>query len=439
LHIRKTPSHVVWRFSPAADGEGNFVIKTPFKTIFDKTVPLKTLQLYADSVAFTEKEKIVLSLNGQVLYDETVSQATTRPLEAPADFDWESEYGLYLKGKDLANQRKFVEAETYFQKCLQKNKHHVPALGELAQLKYRQGLEIDALNLTKIALSVNTYDRQAEALKAVKEILHHDPLNHLARFEENLLNNRFDFQQFITNELPHEDFIEMAIWYRKAGLRDEALTLLKYAPKQLMARLWDIYLMHEKAKNPVLPQKQLVELLQSDPAFVFPSRVEDLNMLNKLQALIGKGATWQLNYYYGTALWQLNRIQEAKAQFSLCGNTPTFAPFYLAKAQLFKDQNDSVAIALARAYALAPDDWRVVRALSDFYELNGQIAKALAINDKLALKPNLRSHETYIVGQQRANLLEKLGRDKACIDLMKSLTILPNEGARGAHDLGLKT
>ncbi|MFN4147054.1 MAG: DUF5107 domain-containing protein [Runella sp.] len=518
LHLYRTSTHLVWRFSPVSDMNGNFTIKTRTGTIFDGLVNLKTLQTYTDSIALT-KDKITVSLADMTLFDENSTEAAThRPLEAPVDFDWASEYGLYLKAKDLANQRKFDEAEVWFQKCLEKNKHHVPALGELAQLKYRRGLYVEALQLANTALSVNTYDplanytigligstpsakealavaalspqwraaaltelarmsikegtlnkaeytikqalehqptndhakllqvivlrktnRQAEALVKIKEILHQDPLNHLARFEENLINRQFDFHQYITNELPHEDFIEMALWYRRAGLYDEALTILNRSPRQVMCRLWEAYLKYEKEQimelNPLWPQKQFIDILASDASFVFPSRVEELDMFNTLRIRLDKNAPWQLYYYYGTLLWQMNRTREAQAQYLACGNRPDFAPFYLAKAALFKEEKNVVEDALQRAYNLAPDNWRVVRAWSNFYEQQNNVEKALEIINKFTQKSNLTYHETYIMGEQKAYLFEKVGQYKACIELLKTLHILPNEGARGAHDL----
>ena len=493
------------------------------RILYAKNVDLKPLQIFADTVSIADlKGKLVVKLGtGKILFQEQIRD-NLRPLFAPPDFDWNTEYGLFLKGKDLANQRKFAEAQEWFEKCLQKNKHNVPALGEMAQLHYRQGRYRAALEWANKALAVNTYDplanymrglaarklndwaaakdgfsvavlgtafratslvelakiavlendfgkaerlvnqaieqqptndhaqhlqmvvfrktnRQAEALKAAKTALNQNPLAHFARFEADLLLNKTELSGFITNELPHEDYLEMALWYREMGLYDEAIRLLKSAPNHPLCQLWAIDTQSGKAR--VLGEKEtnrLTEItaaLRKNPDFVFPSRAEDEKMLERLEAVFVENQTktpWQLAYYQGILFWQLNRLTEAKEKFGSCENQPDWMPFYLAKAQLFKAEKETVKESLENAYALAPANWRVVKQLSECYDQNEQPQKALELLEK---HKAVAAHEVYILGQQQALLLVKLKQYKKAIDLMKTLNILPNEGASGAHRL----
>jgi hypothetical protein len=44
-------------------------------------------------------------------------------------------------------------------------------------------------------------------------------------------------------------------------------------------------------------------------------------------------------------------------------------------------------------------------------------------------------HEKYIIGQQKAEILSGLKKYKECLELLKSLNMLPSEGAKGTHEL----
>jgi|GEM_PF-494181 len=488
--------------------------KTVYK--YQKFIQLVPLQTFTDSVQIPEKDLARISLGNRALSDNPPPKSWNgleRPLESPKDFDWSSEYGQFMQAKGLANQRKYVEAEVFFAKLLAKNKHHVPALGEMAQLAYRKALTKEAAQYARMALSVNTYDplanymlglaarkllessvakdafsvaalspqyraaaltelakmavaesdfekaetfvnqalahqstndharhlqvivlrktnRQAEALKRANALLQENPLDHLARAEKYLItNNEFsktEFKSLVRSELPHESFIEMALWYRDFNDNEAALSVLEVAPNNPMVKLWKSRI----SKN----WKEATEALAMSPRLVFPFRAEDTEVFGWLLDRESNASekSWQLHYYYGILLLQLNRPKEAQTQFLACADAPNYAPFYLAKAEIFKGNKAVVQQSLERAYALEPNNWRSVKALTDYYAENNLLQKALEINEKA---PRHAHHEGYILGQQKAQLLAKLGRYKECVDFMKTLNLLPNEGASGAHGL----
>jgi predicted Zn-dependent protease len=95
----------------------------------------------------------------------------SRPLEAPVDFDWDSVYGLWLKGKELLRQRFYAPAREALAACLIKDPHYVPALSDLALLRYRAMDYAGAFDLARRALAIDTYDPAANyyyGLAAVK-------------------------------------------------------------------------------------------------------------------------------------------------------------------------------------------------------------------------------------------------------------------------------
>ena len=517
-HISRRKGWLVFSISPAtalADTLTVAKIAQPNIRKYQKFIQLTPLQTFTDSVQILEKEQVQIYLGKKELGENLPSKSLNgleRPLEAPKDFDWNSEYGQFMQAKGLANQRKYAEAEAIFAKLLLRNKYHVPALGELAQLAERKGLHKEAAQYARTALSVNTYDplanyvlglaagkllennvakdafsvaalspsyraaaltelakmaiaekafekaetfvkqalahqptndharhlqvvilrktnRQTEALKQAEMLLEENPLDHLARAEQYLITktefDKNELKSLVRSELPHESFIEMALWYRAFQDDEAALAVLEVAPAHPMVKLWT-----SKISNNL---QQASEALLLSPRLVFPFRPEETEVFEWLLAT-PKTTTkpWQLHYYYGILLWQLNRPQEAQAQFLSCTDAPDYAPFYLAKAELFKGNKATTQQSLERAHALEPDNWRAVKALADFYSANNLTQKALEINEK-ALRTT--DHEGYILGQQKAQLLAKLGREKDCVEFLKTLNLLPNEGASGTHAL----
>jgi tetratricopeptide (TPR) repeat protein len=494
--------------------QDTLMIGADSKPLMIKVFNLRPLQVVRDSIRWTgDTEKLTIRLGNEIIADGQPT-ATRRPLEAPKDFDWNSEYGLYLHGKDLMNQRKYEEAVTYFKKVLEKNKYHVDALADLSEIyMFRKGHPAMTPELISRALSVNAYhpkanylrgfmtwddrasdalgvaamdpsyrspaltqlaikalrsknwskaalyvqqaieannhnadalqlemviarktEKNAKALKLSKQLIYEDPLNHFARFEQYLITkteeDKEQFRGLIRSELPHETFLEIAIWYYKLGLFDEGLQVLDLAPKEVMVLLWKGKFLSElnrwQEETSVIQEAGIMS-----PERVFPFRYEDTAVLPSFL----NSSNWKMEYYRHLYNWAFN-FMDVKYTFKSWGASPVsdYAPFYLAKAELFKDQKDTARKALEYAYKLEPHNWRVVKALSDFYAANGQLKKALEVNTNFD-KVEKPEHEVYILGQQRARLLLQSGRYKECIDLMKSLTVLPNEGASGAHAL----
>ena len=71
----------------------------------------------------------------------------SRPTAAPPGFDWNSLYGLYLKGKEEARQRAYAKAAEAFESCLKQDTNYLPALVEMAALANRRADPAAALGL----------------------------------------------------------------------------------------------------------------------------------------------------------------------------------------------------------------------------------------------------------------------------------------------------
>ena len=82
-------------------------------------------------------------------------------MQIPKNFDKESTYGLYLQGRDLYRFRKYNLAEEKIKASLSKDELFFPSLVEMMKLKiFRMDYDA-ACHYGKKALSIDTYDGEA--------------------------------------------------------------------------------------------------------------------------------------------------------------------------------------------------------------------------------------------------------------------------------------
>lgn len=129
------------------------------------SIPLNcgVLETWKDSIPLNKavaagRLKVVVGEDLLVYSEVPSDNITSRPKQLPADFDWNSVYGLYTQGEQWMNQKVLDKAEKFLLASLEKDPYFVPALTDLASLYYRQGRYDEALARCKTALSINTYD-----------------------------------------------------------------------------------------------------------------------------------------------------------------------------------------------------------------------------------------------------------------------------------------
>ena len=129
-----------------------------------------------------------------------------------------------------------------------------------------------------IAIAYRKKENPKQARQYLAQLLEIEPLNHLARFEHYLLKpvkkNLNNFQSMIRNELPHENYLEMALYYVKLGLNGEAAKLLKHSPEYPTSYYWLAYLLKDDA--PQESQEYLRSIANLSPFLVFPFREESI-------------------------------------------------------------------------------------------------------------------------------------------------------------------
>ncbi|MEO8568788.1 MAG: DUF5107 domain-containing protein [Ginsengibacter sp.] len=151
-------------FSPLQHIEDDLKITNGEDVIYSKKLNLETLQLFKDSIKLNNNNDSLVATLGdtKLRYDAAPSaNVLSRPVDTPADFDWNSSYGLYLQGKENMRQRDYIGAGEKLKAALQKDSNYLPALVDYAVLLYRNQNYMEALSMVKKALSIDTYDAAA--------------------------------------------------------------------------------------------------------------------------------------------------------------------------------------------------------------------------------------------------------------------------------------
>ncbi|HET7119202.1 MAG TPA: DUF5107 domain-containing protein, partial [Hanamia sp.] len=133
------------------------------KLILNMPVSLKPLQSFQQNISLNDDEVIIkITIAGtEVKLNDSAAKILDRPLEPYKNFDWNTAYGFYLKGKYESDTRHYALAENNIRESLAKEPGFIPALDEMAFLQYRKMNYDSAYYFARTALSVNTYDPAA--------------------------------------------------------------------------------------------------------------------------------------------------------------------------------------------------------------------------------------------------------------------------------------
>jgi tetratricopeptide (TPR) repeat protein len=306
---------------------------------------------------------------------------------------------------------------------------------ELAEEYLHRSLDYDAYNIRTYQLLATTYRLAKEPEKAgetVQKILEIDPLNHLARFEEYLLDPRpatlDHFKSMIRNEFPHETYLEIAAYYADLRLDGDALRVLETAPDQATIRYWQAYLLRKK--SPQQSREALEKAADLSPYLVFPFREESIPVFQWAARALPRN--WKATYYLGLIYWGMGRQEDALKMFEVCGERPDYAPVYVSRAFLEKDANPQKALVdYEKALSVGKDDWKNWYRLANYYRDRGMPEKVFETASGAAQQ--FPKDDMVKVLLARADLNND--RYEECNSVMANATIIPHEGQRDIRDL----
>ena len=284
-------------------------------------------------------------------------------------------------------------------------------------------LDYDRNNFNALQVLAVLYRKSGETVladKFIQTLSTLDPLSHFADFERYLLHNSPEnlarFTSSITNELPYQTYLELCMIYYGYGMKNDALAVLDKSPAHPLVTVWKAYL------------KDDVSLLDSvasaSPAFVFPYRTETVSAL---KWALSKNSNWKFKYYLALNYLAVMQDAEAIKLFEACGQEPDFAPFYLTRARLLKSKDEKSELSdLQTAKKLAPDDWRTLHRLIDYYNERQNYQMTLSLSTE-AIKKHKDNPD---IGVQYAIALINNGQYAKSLKTLENMNILPSEGAR---------
>jgi tetratricopeptide (TPR) repeat protein len=321
---------------------------------------------------------------------------------------------------------------------------------QLAEIVALEGNYPRALDYAEKALDSNRYNSTAceimaaasrklgqpdAARRTLDRLLEFDPLDHLGRFERYLLEptaaRLSEFKSMIRNELPQENYLEMALFYVGIGFRAEAVELLKNAPPHPEVYAWLAYLLKDSA--PAESLTWLDKALGISPLLVFPFREESIPVFEWAAAT--RPADWKPKYYLGLIFWGKGRIDETRGLFAQC-DAADFAPFFLARGYLARESTPEKALAdFNRAVEIDGTNWRTWHNLAGFLQELGRRSEALSVTAKAA---GLFPGNVPILVDHIKALLAAARNDEAAAVLDRTQA-LPHEDASEIHGLYVNT
>ncbi|HUL77802.1 MAG TPA: DUF5107 domain-containing protein [Vicinamibacteria bacterium] len=161
LNVRSREGGLEVLFSPLEDVSDTLEVRDGDRVVFTTPVVAKALQTWtASAPVAAPAERLGVRIGGTRLEwsGDPKTGELSRPLESPPGFDWDSVFGLWLKGKELLRQRSYGPAREALEACLGKDPQYLPALGDLALLHYRSMDYPGAFALARRGLAIDTYD-----------------------------------------------------------------------------------------------------------------------------------------------------------------------------------------------------------------------------------------------------------------------------------------
>jgi len=347
----------------------------------------------------------------------------------------------FIYGVVNRNLGAVYDARDGFGRAAQSSEYRSAASTELAEISLLQIKWEEAERWARKALDYNRYNVQArrflavllriqhrseEAAGQIQTMLELDPLDHFARFEQYLLApseaKLGNFRSHISTELPHERYLEIASVYLGLHRYEEVLKALDQAPFHPIVAYWKASCLFQTG-NFIQSQNELQKALQASPFLVYPFRKETLPILDWAEK---QSPHWKNRYYLALLTWSLGRTDLAETYFRSCGDSPDYAPFYIARGNFLR--NDAPADAerdYRRAVDIGPNEWRTYRSLAAWYRQKGASAQALDILKTAAGK----FPSSYVVLFDYAEILLLNRRFDESLSILDTLTILPFEGA----------
>ncbi len=171
LHAQTEGSTLRVRICPLKPLDDLLQITSNGQSLLSRTISAAPMEIVELSIPLPEPSSPYIIRIGQdkLLYGSFDSKDNTldRPIQSPADFDWNSAEGMFAAAEELSAQRLYNQALPRYLDVLKKEPYHSRALNAVAELHFRRGEYHKALEFCRKVLAVNAYDSDANFIYGI--------------------------------------------------------------------------------------------------------------------------------------------------------------------------------------------------------------------------------------------------------------------------------
>jgi len=163
LNIIESGDRTTLKFCGLQNIDGQLVVQSEGKEVIRKEIGIKPMEVLEEHFSNPELDSYTIDIAGVFHYSSTEKQdkLMSRPIHLDKEFDWNSVEGLYTRGVELERQRSYAAALEKYEEVLSLQAFHIKALIGKATIMYKKmDYAIAEATILK-ALSINTYDPDA--------------------------------------------------------------------------------------------------------------------------------------------------------------------------------------------------------------------------------------------------------------------------------------
>ena len=160
MHVKTADGKLHIHICPLKKLNDPLLVKTDSnKILHRRTVDAAPMETVVISIPAPNSPYTIAIGTNKLLYSssEAKDNRLSRPIAAPKDFDWNSSEGLFIAAEELNAQRDYQKALATYLKVLNQEPYHLRALNAAAELYFRRGAYLKALDFCRKALSINAY------------------------------------------------------------------------------------------------------------------------------------------------------------------------------------------------------------------------------------------------------------------------------------------
>lgn len=346
--------------------KGDVTVKCNGKEVYSKTVDLEPMESFEATINGNIEGDIEVILGDNLLvYSKEYTKTTSRPNYTPKDFDLESLYGRYVMGCQFMHNKEYARAKQLLGKVLEEDENYAPALNALATIYFKEGKYQDAKDLALHALSIDTYDADANIMYGATSTYLGETNDAVDGFSVAALSASHRVAAYIGLA---KEYAKRAMWERCLEYAEKIETISEYNSdaKQLKS------VAYRNLGKPELAEQALEELEIIWPVNPFIgfeqvqlNKQSSSDYINSIESELSQEIILEVGLWYET----LGQIEDAIEVYSLIETHPStlYRKAYLQhltgadyKATLEKAESLTAAFMLpSRHESLATFEWAV--------------------------------------------------------------------------------